>query len=58
MAVLEEIVDLADQGINATGIRYILQLRRQIHLLKGGSTSQERGNEQDPLPWFETPSQE
>jgi MerR family transcriptional regulator/heat shock protein HspR len=32
--VLEEIVELADQGINTVGIRYILQMRRQVVLLQ------------------------
>ncbi|GHO84002.1 MerR family transcriptional regulator [Dictyobacter formicarum] len=30
LAVLQEIADLADQGINAVGIRHILQMRRQV----------------------------
>jgi DNA-binding transcriptional MerR regulator len=34
LALLEEIVELADQGINATGIRYILQMRREVVCLQ------------------------
>lgn len=30
LAVLQEIADLADQGVNAVGIRHILQIRRQV----------------------------
>ncbi len=50
MAVLEEIVDLADQGINATGIRYILQLRQQIHSLKQQGSASQAPDEQNPPP--------
>ncbi|GCE25033.1 hypothetical protein KDA_05170 [Dictyobacter alpinus] len=33
LAILQEIAELADQGINAIGIRHILQMRKQvIHL--------------------------
>jgi DNA-binding transcriptional MerR regulator len=33
LAILEEIAELAEQGVNAAGIRYILQMRSQvIHL--------------------------
>lgn len=33
LALIEEIVELADQGINTVGIRYILQMRHEvIHL--------------------------
>lgn len=34
VAVLVEIVKLSEQGINAAGIHYILQMRRQILLLE------------------------
>jgi MerR family transcriptional regulator/heat shock protein HspR len=34
VAALEEIADLAEQGINTAGIRHILQLRRQLQQLK------------------------
>ncbi len=34
VAILEEIVQLSEQGINAAGIRYILQMRQQIILLQ------------------------
>ena len=33
LAILQEIAELADQGVNAIGIRHILQMRQQvIHL--------------------------
>ncbi len=34
IAVLEEIARLSEQGINAAGIRYILQMRQQFTLLQ------------------------
>src|SRR5438094_1861521 len=34
LSILEEIVELSNQGINASGIRYILQMRREIHILR------------------------
>ena len=34
IVVLEEIAALADQGVNAVGIRQILQMRQQIQQLK------------------------
>ena len=34
IAALEEIVQLSEQGINAAGIRYILQMRQQFTLLQ------------------------
>src|SRR5438552_18149039 len=34
LSILEEIVELSSQGINASGIRYILQMRREIHILR------------------------
>jgi MerR family transcriptional regulator/heat shock protein HspR len=30
LEVLEEIAELAEQGVNAVGIRYILQMRQQV----------------------------
>lgn len=30
LALLQEIADLADQGVNAIGIRHILQMRQQV----------------------------
>lgn len=34
VAILKEIAELADQGINAIGIQRILQMHQQIHLLR------------------------
>ncbi len=34
LAILEEIADLSEQGVNAIGIRYILQMRRQVFHLQ------------------------
>lgn len=34
VAILEEIAELAELGVNAAGIRYILQMRREIFLLR------------------------
>src|SRR5947209_11783099 len=34
VAALEEIASLTDEGVNATGIRLILQMRQQIRLLQ------------------------
>ena len=34
VATLEEIAELADQGVNAVGIHHILQMHQQIHLLR------------------------
>ncbi len=34
LAILEEIVELSEQGVNAAGIRYILQMRQQVRLLQ------------------------
>src|SRR6266702_8623576 len=34
VAMLEEIAQLSEQGVNASGIRYILQMRREIHILR------------------------
>jgi len=34
LAILEEIAELSDQGVNAVGIRYILQMRRQVRILQ------------------------
>jgi DNA-binding transcriptional MerR regulator len=34
VAILQEIVQLSEQGVNAVGIRYILQMRQQIILLQ------------------------
>jgi len=32
--LLHEIAELSEQGVNVVGIRYILQLRQEIHLLQ------------------------
>jgi DNA-binding transcriptional MerR regulator len=34
VAILQEISELSEQGVNAIGIRYILQMRQQIILLQ------------------------
>lgn len=34
LAVLEEIAELSEQGVNAVGIRYILQMRSQVFHLQ------------------------
>lgn len=34
VTTLEEIAELTDQGVNAVGIRHILQMHQQIHLLR------------------------
>src|SRR6266480_2240849 len=33
VALLTEIAELAEQGVNVVGIRYILQMRKEVHLL-------------------------
>lgn len=32
--ILEEIAELSDQGVNAVGIRYILQMRQEVRILR------------------------
>ena len=34
LTILEEIAELSEQGVNAVGIRYILQMRRQVFHLQ------------------------
>src|SRR5579864_4773826 len=34
VVVLKEIADLYEQGVNAVGIRYIIQMRRQVTVLQ------------------------
>jgi DNA-binding transcriptional MerR regulator len=34
IAVLEEIAELSDLGVNAVGIRYILQMRKEVRILR------------------------
>ena len=34
VAILEEIAELSEQGVNATGIRYIIQIRRHVLVLQ------------------------
>ena len=34
IAVLEEIAELSDLGVNVVGIRYILQMRKEVHILR------------------------
>src|SRR5436190_8065802 len=33
LALLSEIAELAEQGVNVVGIRHILQIRQEVHLL-------------------------
>jgi DNA-binding transcriptional MerR regulator len=42
VALLHEIAELSEQGVNVVGIRYILQLRQQIHLLQLQITDTDR----------------
>lgn len=60
VTTLEEIASLSDEGVNAAGIRHILRMRQQIHLLQKeikatreehmnpamGEASQERSDQQ------------
>ncbi len=34
VAILEEIAELSEQGVNAAGIRYIIQIRRHVLILQ------------------------
>src|SRR5579885_490919 len=34
LAILEEIAELAEQGVNAVGIRHIIEIRRQVLMLQ------------------------
>src|SRR5438477_4788539 len=34
VAILEEIAELSDQGVNAVGIRHIIQIRRHVLVLE------------------------
>jgi DNA-binding transcriptional MerR regulator len=34
IAILEEIAELSDQGVNAVGIRHIIQIRRHVLVLE------------------------
>ena len=34
LEMLEEIAELAEQGVNVTGIRYILQMRQEVYTLR------------------------
>lgn len=34
IAILEEIAELSDQGVNAIGIRYIIQIRHHVRVLE------------------------
>ncbi len=34
IAILEEIAELSDQGVNAVGIRHIIQIRRRVRVLE------------------------
>lgn len=58
---LEEIVELSEQGVNAVGIRYILQMRRQVVLLQQevrlarSATPQEAPTSDDDIE-YNTPS--
>jgi DNA-binding transcriptional MerR regulator len=43
LAILEEITELSYQGVNATGIRYILQMRQEVHMLRQQIEAVKRG---------------
>ena len=46
IAILQEISELSEQGVNTVGIRYILQMRQQIILLQEQvKQAQEEGEE-------------
>ncbi len=34
LTILEEIAELSDQGVNAVGIRYIMQMRQEVRILR------------------------
>ena len=46
IAILREIVELSDQGVNAIGIRYIIQIRGHVRILQqeveAAQTAQQR----------------
>jgi len=44
VAILHEIAELSDQGVNVMGIRYILQLRQEIQILQQQFTDTDREN--------------
>ena len=50
IVMLEEIVELSDQGVNAIGIRHIIEIRRQVRVLelevKEARTAQKLAEEQ------------
>src|SRR5438445_211995 len=50
IAMLEEIAELSDQGVNAVGIRYIIEMRRQVRVLEleveEARTAQKRAEEE------------
>jgi DNA-binding transcriptional MerR regulator len=45
VAALEEMAALTEEGVNAAGIRRILQMRRQIHLLQQEVKAARQGRE-------------
>src|SRR5436305_2248012 len=45
LSILEEIVELSDQGFNASGIRYILQMRQEIYILRQQVEEAREGHE-------------
>ena len=45
LSILEEIVELSNQGINASGIRYILQMRQEIYILRQQVEEAREGHE-------------
>jgi DNA-binding transcriptional MerR regulator len=49
ISILEEIVELANEGINANGIRYILRMRQEIHVLRR-QIEEAHGNQDDTPP--------
>jgi DNA-binding transcriptional MerR regulator len=50
IAMLEEIAELSDQGVNAVGIRHIIEMRRQVRVLEleveEARTAQKRAEEE------------
>lgn len=49
ISILEEIVELSHEGINANGIRYILHMRQEIHVLRR-QVEEARANQDDTPP--------
>lgn len=56
ISIIEEIVELTEQGVNAVGVRYILQMRRQVIYLQQevqkarGTPDQDQEDRPDETP--------